>query len=548
MIPCYGRRCKLHWDYDKSLERIVRNKETPEDVISEIKPQWTYSKQNLAQQPVSDFPSISLYLKPECKRYIDAEILFYDNECHCLKAYFIREKKKCKKNLNSTSVSSHYISEIYYGTELWIKIPKIGFPKNWNKVRELLKSRNFTEEQKRAQCHLLINPGTLESTSKPMTLGEILGFMKSTENDNTGNHIPIFLKVSEMNRKALRTIIRNHAQFKTFISRIYYTYRKVELRLKELNHPSVFPDPNFEGRPLDIICQELNAVKEDFWMADTTEFLQMYPMLKKMFFYYIAYIKSSIMNETEITEGSNIRSFYSNQLSDFRKINNWTLMKIKEDWVESTGPFIVTPPGFKRVIEQLRETTKFKDASVVEGNTSEPYVGNNKCNQIFFGFADMERARGSKDFEHLNCFEYECPDECTGDLRKWICTKCGELVRTTSDRGKKFLVCSCGTKEYSVRLLVCANTRNHDSNDNYRPPRQQGLYSEFNESLEIILTQLQKIQLRKGDRADPKINTAINCISMRRSKEEIRESLRKVRDVVSNGDAEHLINEYLDIK
>ena len=73
-------------------------------------------------------------MNPNCRRKLDFEII-YDNDQYwefrcCLKRRAIKCKKSPKYPLNC----SHFVSKVDYGMDLWVLLSKTDFPESREKV------------------------------------------------------------------------------------------------------------------------------------------------------------------------------------------------------------------------------------------------------------------------------------------------------------------------------------------------------------------------------------------------------------------------------
>ena len=229
------------------------------------------------------------------------------------------------------------------------------------------------------------------------------------------------------------------------------------MKMQRVNYPNMLPDVNFEEESFVKICARLDEAKMNFKncnLRKTEEFLELYPILKNLFNCYINYIKSSIEHSSNIDEGKHLPGTLDETENLLTQLNVWFPKEINGEWKNYINRFIITPPGFEDILDRLRKTFKFRDCAIINGNTGkkEPYIKEKQNEEILFGFVDMEGAENSDIPNSASILESECPEDCTQDSRRWICTKCGDFV---SHQEKRTLYCSCGSKKYRDKLLIC---------------------------------------------------------------------------------------------
>ena len=368
-----------------------------------------------------------------------------------------------------------------------------------------------------------------------MVLEEVLNFIHNlNEDDHREYIIPIGFAYDKLEHEVRETVVSNEDEFGIFLSCLYCLYRKIEMKMDKHGYPSILPDFNSNETSIVTLCVNLNNAKQDYKSMQRIDFLKMYPVLKRLFFSYIHYIKYS-MDHVDIIDEANHLPGSVNEITRWLvQSNTWFPIKVKKKWFNCMESFIVVPDGFNQVIEILQETIKFDDAQVINDDEAlQPYIGDEHNKDILFGFVDMEGADGNQSSKDSKLFESECPMECTPGLRRWVCSKCGEYVRSNlNSTGQQFLFCNCGSKKYRDRLFICTHTKFQTVN--------------LDDLILSITQQLQKIKVKNEGNNDEKIQTAINCLSKKRSEEEIKSALKDLQSLPLNKRIQHLIYQYLN--
>ena len=305
------------------------------------------------------------------------------------------------------------------------------------------------------------------------------------------------------------------------------------------------------------VCAQLVEAKKSFMSMNKNDFLKMYPILKKLLFCYMDYIKFSIDYGSDMDEGDFLPGTIDEMEAWLRELNTWFPIKINGEWKNCTGQYIGVPEGFEDIVERFQEITKFKRTPIFSDNTvPEPYIGEEENKKITFGFVNMENAEKSEVTSNFKVFELECPEECTKEKRKWVCTKCGGFVQYVD----LTLHCSCGSKRYRERLLICHHP-SHQSRSikkveiqkfMHPPAPDTEIESDQNltdgDLLPIICQQLRKIRNNQREATDPKIFMAlVDLLSGDKEQEEIENILRELHDLeFLCGDTRHIIHQYFN--
>ena len=191
----------------------------------------------------------------------------------------------------------------------------------------------------------------------------------------------------------------------------------------------------------------------------------------------------------------------------------------------------------------------------------EPYIGEENNKKTLFGFVDMEGAGASEDSSSPILLKLQCPNECTQDLRIWICTKCGDYIRTVVNViGWQLLICNCGLKRYKESLFICnhsyhpleseAQLQTNSSTQNPIPHTEVRHYENLSNDniISLIYQKLRKIKEEKGTDAGPKLLIALADLPISgNNKEGIRNILRPLQsEQTIDTDTQHLIDLYMN--
>ena len=295
------------------------------------------------------------------------------------------------------------------------------------------------------------------SEIREMTIGEFIEFVtKLSEGNYSQYDIPVEFHYERLNRKIRENVITNEWEFAKFLSYLYCVYRKIEIKMERAGYPYILSDSDVEDSLVNIRTN-LNKIKRNCKFAEKNDFLKMYTMLKQLFIYYTAYIKYSIDHLINIDEGRYLPRTYDEIEPWLQKLNTWFPAKVNGRWINCLEPFIVIPSGYEAVATMLRATTKFSHYLMINSDeVAEPCIEEENKKRIPFGFVNMEGARIDRDSNNSVLLESLCPEECTKDIRRWICTKCGWYLKIkTYFDGFQYLFCCCGSKEYSNSLFIC---------------------------------------------------------------------------------------------
>jgi len=330
--------------------------------------------------------------------------------------------------------------------ELWVLFPKVGFPEKDIEIENLFEKRNFNETQKKVKCKILINYDEI----REITLAELSQFINEIEEGKHSQYdIPFRFSYIELNHNIKKTVINNKYGFTEFLSYLYCFYRKIEIKLEKAGYLDILPELNSNEESFMKISINLDKAKEDYKSMNRNSFLEMYPVVKKLFLSYVNYVKYSIEHMSSMDEGDHLPGTIEEIKPLLEKLNVWSPVKVENQWINYINSIII-PPGYERVTQILRKTNKFKHFQIViDDETQEPYIKDEYGKKTFFGVANMEGGIKEKTPHDAAVFVSQCPCECNNILRRWICIKCGEFILQKDDA----VFCCCGSKRY--KLLLC---------------------------------------------------------------------------------------------
>ena len=324
---------------------------------------------------------------------------------------------------------------------------------NFLQLENLFQERNFDENQKKIKCRVLIN----FDETKEMTMAELLEFLGELDKGKHSEYIvPVQFYYNNLTQETRQGVVNNQREFVKFLSHLYCFYRRIEIKMENAGYPDIFPDLDPDERSWNNICAKLELAKENYKLADKYDYLGVYPILKELFSSYIRYIRYSMENSINLNEDKCLPETAGAMKLWLQKLCIWIPAEFNGEWTNYTNSFIGTPDGFDEVIQTLSRTIKFSDYPMQNDNEEvEPYIGEENNNKIKFGLVDMGDCQPSQDMYSSRLLKLECPEKCTNDLRRWICTKCGEYVKFAVGVNGRRLLCNCGSQKYEKIIFTC---------------------------------------------------------------------------------------------
>ena len=378
-----------------------------------------------------------------------------------------------------------------------------------------------------------------------MTLGEVLRFMEELDEGKHSQYdVPVRFYYDKLDQEVQETVISKEIEFRDFLTYLYSTYRKIEIQIGKAGCPGILADLESREKSLDLIFSNLEKAKNEYKIMERNDFLKMYPVLKKLFSCYIAYIRYSIDHTDKIYEGDHLPGIWEEIQFWLEELNTWSPKKVNIENINWMNSFITMSSGYEQVIQTLCKTVKFADYYVaIDNQGSEPFIRDEKNKKILFGFVNMEGAKIGQNSDNASILEVECLKECTVDTRRWICTKCGDYVSIKENQvGTRLLFCSCGSKKYNSELLICYHCSNRSQEQN----TSQNEVIDYDELLARIQKELKKVKEREEGNTHINIYASIEYIRNKRSEEEIKELLRGIPSSHVNAITRHMIELYLN--
>ena len=403
----------------------------------------------------------------------------------------------------------------------------------------LFERRNFNNIQKKAKCKVLIN---YNETGK-MTLGEVLEFMEELDEGRHSQYdVPVIFTYEKLEQKVQETVISNEDKFCFFLILLYSAYRKMEMQMEKAGCPGILADLEYQERSLDQISFNLNKAKDEYRSMERNDFLKIYPVLKKLFSCYTDYIRYSASHTNKIDEGDHLPKSWVEIMPWLDRLNSWSPKAVSIENINWMNSLVAMPSGHERVIQTLLKTTKFTDCYVVIDNQgTEPFIRDEK-KRILFGFVNMEGAKPGQN-SNSSILEVECPRDCTMNIKRWICTKCGDYVFIKENQIKhQFLFCSCGSKKYRDELLICHHPIHRPQESN----RSQNQNFSYDDLIPSLYRQLEQVRIRTEGITDRRILIAITHLSNRRNEEEMRGALRKLQGLNLDANIRRMIDLYVN--
>ena len=292
---------------------------------------------------------------------------------------------------------------------------------------------------------------------KELTLEDLLKFIKQLDDGMyPEQNICIGFQSISLNQQVKRTTVNNQEAFGIFLSYLYSVYRKIEMKMERAKYPYILQDNEPNENNFAKICVNLDRAKEEYQSMKRNDFLNMYPVIRKLFHSYTDYIKAAFDLKINIDEGDYLPGTVDEMKHWLEQLNTWFPRNINGVWKSAKDTYIVVPPGYSTAVKILRKTTKFQSTLIIDDNrTIEPYI-EEENKKLSFGFVNMEGVEPGKVPPSSTILGIKCPKDCTPCPRKWICTKCGEFVRSDLNyMGQPLLFCSCGKKKYNENILIC---------------------------------------------------------------------------------------------
>jgi len=447
--------------------------------------------------------------------------------------------------------------------DLRVQFPKMGFPDSKSVIQDMFEKRNFNETQKQVKCKVLINFDEI----KEMTMEELVASLKDLDEGEFSEHyVPVSFHTENLTSEIREIAISEEDEFSKFLTYLYYMYRKIEFKMEKAAYPHILPDQDSQEKPFIRVCVDLGKAKEAYKSMDRDNLLEMYPVLKRLFFCYTDYIKHLMDNVNNIDEGNYLPGDIDEMKPWLRKLNTWIPKNIDGEWHNCMDSVIIVPPEYDHVVETLHRTSKYRNCEVIsDDGIDEPHIRTENNETILFGFADMEGTEQRPIPDAPILFESDCPEQCTRNLKKWICTTCGEFIKIKPGFIEQLLFCACGPMRYKHNVLICHHKSHQVQNLNVEINEEQNEEEEFHppvpyskptysdifssdELLSSIYHRFQEIQVNRREVNDPKIFITIIELLASKNEDDIKSTLRKLQYVALDRDTQQLIHQYLSAR
>jgi len=193
-------------------------------------------------------------------------------------------------------------------------------------MEKLFKERTFNETQRQIRCKVLINYDEI----REITIGELLEFISEVrEYKRLPYDIPSWFEDVPLDQGNREVATSNEDEFKYFLIYLYYTYRKIEIQMEKIGYPNILPDPDYSKNSFMNVCMILDKAKEEYKSMRRNDFLEMYPVLKKLFFSYMNYIRYSIEHMHNMDEGDYLPGTIEEIKCWLQELNTWSLTRNK---------------------------------------------------------------------------------------------------------------------------------------------------------------------------------------------------------------------------
>ena len=180
------------------------------------------------------------------------------------------------------------------------------------------------------RCKVLVS----YDETREIILAELVQFMNELrEGQHSEYDIPVLFDYEKLNQKVRETVVNSKKEFAQFLSYLYCLYRKIEIKLEKLGYPNILPDLNTDEKSFMKICINLDKAKEEYKSMSREDFLELYPVLKKLFFSYIDYIRYSVEHAHNIDDGDYLPETIEEIKPLLVKLNSWSPTKTdKKDY------------------------------------------------------------------------------------------------------------------------------------------------------------------------------------------------------------------------
>lgn len=394
-----------------------------------------------------------------------------------------------------------------------------------NDVNEL------NETQKKIKCRVLINTLTVLE----MTMFKLFKYIDDFRNGKFPELEKVVAVEIKRHKDSPRIIVKDKST--KLLTYLYHLYRRIEIKLEASGYH--LHNVELTGTTsIRKIVNNLQKAESNYKDMDGTNFFKMYPVLKELFWKCVDYLRICIDNNSEIDLDQDLIDRREDIVRFLNKIRNWSPVLINNEWYETENEeLLIIPIDSNFSFDKITSIKKYTEIGIKMSDTvTEPYLHYHKEINGYFGFIKMEgpfdRIVNQKDWID---FKESCPLKCSEDKRKWICSHCGDTVRSYGIH----LSCSCGIKLFEKEMLECCNPEHE----------LKVLARNLPENLRVIVQQLKKYENSEIMDSEniQKIKEARKQIIYEPENADIRSVINELRNLnVFDGDTMNVFDQYLD--
>ena len=164
---------------------------------------------------------------------------------------------------------------------------------------------------------------------REITIEELLEFMSEVrEYKRIPHDISCWFENVPLDQESREIVIKNEDQFRYFLIYLYYVYRKIEMKMEEVGSFNIIIDLDSNEKSFIKVCMDLDKAKEEYKSMRKNDFLEMYPVLKKLFFSYMDYIRYSIERMHSMDEGNYLPGAIEEIKHWLEELNTWSPIKV----------------------------------------------------------------------------------------------------------------------------------------------------------------------------------------------------------------------------
>ena len=235
-------------------------------------------------------------------------------------------------------------------------------------MSKLFEKAIFHTIQKQVKCKVLINYNEV----REMTLNDLMQLIKQIkEGSYFEYHIPVTFSYGKLNSESRECIVSNESEFVDFLSSLYRAYRKIEMKIKNIENLDIFSYPYSKGETPTQISSYLKEMKEKYNSMDENSFVDIYPILKELFFWYINYIRCTLDYGINMNEGKCLPGSTHEIKHWLQKLNTWVPNKVDEKKITEMKYSTEKIPHSEQAIEKIHKTYELDKLSASSENKKE---------------------------------------------------------------------------------------------------------------------------------------------------------------------------------